>query len=113
MQFFLIGGYLLYNKVLVSAIYQHESAVGTSVLSPRTSLLLHATPLGCHRAPGLSSLHHIATPNWLYSLHVVMYVSMQLSQFVQTSPPLTVSTSLFSISASPFSTIFPDSTYMC
>jgi len=26
--FFLIGGELLYNIVLVSAIYQHESAIG-------------------------------------------------------------------------------------
>ena len=28
LKFFLIGGYLLYNIVLVSAIHQHESAIG-------------------------------------------------------------------------------------
>ena len=35
---------------------------------------LHPTPLGCHRAPGLSSLHHIAKFHWLSILHRVMYM---------------------------------------
>ena len=35
---------------------------------------LHPTPLGCHRAPGLSSLHHIANFHWLSVLHMVMYM---------------------------------------
>ena len=49
---FLIGGYLLYNIVLVSAIHQHESAISIYIclLPLEPSLLPHPTPLGCHRA---------------------------------------------------------------
>ena len=50
---FLIGGYLLYNNVLVSTIHQHESAIGIHMSPSWTSSHLppHPTPLGCHRAP--------------------------------------------------------------
>ena len=65
---FLIGGQLLYNIVLVSAIHQHESAIGIHMpFSPAhpSHLWPHPTPLGSHRAPGLSSLHHtlLSVPN--------------------------------------------------
>ena len=46
-----------YNVVLVSAIQQHRSALSIR-MSPPSHLPTppHPTPLGCHRAPGLSSL---------------------------------------------------------
>ena len=42
----------MYNIVMVSAICQHESAMGIHVSS---HLLLHPTCLGHHRAPALGS----------------------------------------------------------
>ena len=39
------------NVVLVSAIHQHESAIGYTQ-DPSPHLPPHATHLGCHRAPG-------------------------------------------------------------
>ena len=39
--------------VLVSAMYQHESAIGIQMsllLEPSSHLPLHPNPLGCHRA---------------------------------------------------------------
>ena len=47
---FLIGGYLLYSVVLVSAIQQCESAVSIHIypLPPEPP---YPTPLGLHRAP--------------------------------------------------------------
>ena len=33
-----------------------------------------SNPLGCHRAPGLRSLSHIASSHWLSVLHVVMHM---------------------------------------
>ena len=49
---FLFGGWLLSNFVLVSANYQHESAIGIHISPPSwTSLPLHPTPLDCHRGP--------------------------------------------------------------
>ena len=72
---FLIGGELLYNIVLVSAIHQHESAISIH-MSPRswTSLPHHSTPRGCHREPDLSSLHHRANSHWLSILHMVICI---------------------------------------
>ena len=54
---------LLYNIVLVSAIHQHESAIGVRSplsLEPPSHHPPHPTSLGCHRAPDLSSLHRTA-----------------------------------------------------
>ena len=59
------------------------------------------TPLGCHRAPGLSSLHHTAHSHWLSILYMVICVSMLFSLFIPPSPSPTVSSSLFSMPASP------------
>ena len=55
--------------------------------------------------PGLSSLNHTANSHWLSLSHMVMYVSLLLSPLVPPSPrvpatstpPHTVSTSLFSM----------------
>ena len=60
---FLIGEWLRYSIVLVSAMCQRESAIGdTRPLPPESSSHLppRGTELGCHRAPGLSSLCHTA-----------------------------------------------------
>ena len=59
--FFLIGGSLFYNVVVVSAIHQHESVIIIYIyiyiyikISPLSwaSLSPHSTPLSCHRVPG-------------------------------------------------------------
>ena len=97
---FLIGGELLYNIVLVSAIHQRESARGIH-MSPLSWTSLppptHPTPRGCLRAPDLSSLCHTANSHWLSNFtHGIVYVSMLLSQLVPSSPPPSVFTSLFS-----------------
>ena len=47
---FLIGGELLYNVVLISAIHPHEYATGTHT-HVSSHLPPHPTLLGCHRAP--------------------------------------------------------------
>ena len=59
--FILIGEKLLCNIVLVSVIHQNESA-HVCPLPPELHFHLppHPTPLGYHRAPDLSSLHHTA-----------------------------------------------------
>ena len=41
---------------------------------PPSHLPLHPTPLGCHRALGLGSLHHTANSHQLSVLHMVMYM---------------------------------------
>ena len=56
---------MLYNIVFVSAIHQHESAVGVYTcslsLEPCFHILPHPNPL-CQRELSLGSLHHIANP---------------------------------------------------
>ena len=119
---------MIYNIVLVSAIYQNESAIGicmspsscVSLPPPTAHLPSQPTLLDCHRAPDLSSLHHTANFHWLSNFtygHV--YVSMLLSQFIPPSLYPAVYTSLFSMSSSLLcpadgfiSTIFLDSVYM-
>ena len=49
---FLIGGYLLYNIVLISAMHQHESAIGIHISPPSWTSLSPPTTshtLGGHR----------------------------------------------------------------
>ena len=91
--------------LLVSTIYQHESAIGIHVSPPSwnsSHLLPLPTPLGCRRAPDLSSLCHTWNVRWLSNFpYDNMYVSMLLSQFVPPCPSSPVSTSLFSTSVSP------------
>ena len=87
--------------VLVSAIYQHKSAKSIYMPlppEPPSHLPTHATPLCCHRASDLSSLHHIAHIHWLSNFTCSNgYVSMLLSQFIPPCPSPSVSTSLFSV----------------
>ena len=78
----------------------------------------HPTSLGCHRALGLSPLHHTANSHQLSILHMVMYVLQCYSLFVPPSPsPLcpqicSLCLQLYSLSANRFiGTIFLDSIY--
>ena len=95
------------NTVLVSAIYQHELAKGICMLPPcwaslPTPLPPHPTPLGCHRAPNLSFLHHTANFHQLSDFtYGNEYVSILVSQSLPPFLSPTVSASLFSISVSP------------
>ena len=78
-------------------------------LEPPSRLPLIPLPRGCHRAPGLSSLHqrcelaasYSKFPLPIYSTCGSGYVSMLLSQLVPPSPSPTVSTSLLFVSVSP------------
>ena len=77
---FLMGGLLLYNIVLVSAIHQRESVIGintcplppvpTSHLPSPLTLLAVAEP-----QPQVHSLHHIADSHWRSVLHMVVCAS--------------------------------------
>ena len=52
-------------------------------LEPLSHLPPHPTPLDCHRAPDLSSLHHTANSHWLSNFtYGNVYVSKLLSQFI-------------------------------
>ena len=44
--------------MLVSAVYQHESAIGALSLEPPSNLPPHQTPPSYDRAPDLNSLYH-------------------------------------------------------
>ena len=100
---------------MVSAIHQHEEAIGVCVcvcvylyiynllpIKPPSHLPPLPTPLGSHRVPVLGSLSHTANSHWLFTLHMVMHTfqcySLKSSHF---SPSSTISKSLFSMSASP------------
>ena len=72
---------MLYSIALVSTKHQHESAIGLLnlcplPLEPPFHLLPYSTTLGCHRAPGLSSLSHTENSHLLSILLMVMYVSL-------------------------------------
>ena len=79
---FLIRRYLLNNIMMVFAIHWHESAIGIHMSPPSW---IHApppaldippqpTPVGCHKALTLGSLHLTSYSHWLSVLHMVMYV---------------------------------------
>ena len=54
---------------MVSAIHQHGSAKAIHMplpLKPPSHSPPHVTPLGCHRASPLGSLHHTANSHWLF-----------------------------------------------
>ena len=60
---------MLYHIVLVSVIHLHRSVIGKHISPPSwTSLPPYPTPVGCHRAPDLSSTHHTANSHWLVDL---------------------------------------------
>ena len=53
-----------YNIILISTIY----------IYPHSLKPLNPTPLDCHRAPGLNSLHHTSNFHWLSFSHMVKYM---------------------------------------
>ena len=96
---FLIGRWLHYNIVLVSAIHQHESTVSTYVPSP--------LPTSSHPSRLSQSTRFELTannnkfPRDISFTYGNVYASVLLYQFISSSPSPTVSISLFSIPASP------------
>lgn len=101
---FLIGGKLLCNVVLVSAI-QHCKSVIIIHMSPPSWVSLpfpHPTYLGHHREPGCPPcvIQQLLT-SYLFYTWWCTYVDATFSIRPTLSPP-TVSTSPLSISASPF-----------
>ena len=75
------------------------------LLEPPSYLPTHPKPLGCRRALDLSSLRNRKFPRAVCFTYGNVYVSVLLSQFVPPSPPLTVTTRLFSVSVSPFGSV--------
>ena len=83
---------MLYSIVLVpySIMNQPLIYICSLPLEPSSHLPPHPIPLGCHRAPGLSSPHHTANSHWLSILRGVMYMFQcySLSLFHPLLPPL-------------------------
>ena len=70
---FLIGGWLRYNIVSVSAILQRELAIGIHMSPPSWTSLPPPTPSHPSRllqSPGFSSPSHTANPCWLSTLYM-------------------------------------------
>ena len=44
-------------------------------LEPSSCMPPHPTPLGCHRAPDLSSVRQTANSHWLSNFHTVIHGS--------------------------------------
>ena len=89
-----------YNVVLVSAKQQCESAIITRLTIPPSPP--HPIPPGHHRAQaGIRLLHSIFSPAVRHTPDSV-YMLILLSPYVPFSSAPTMSTSPFSISASPF-----------
>ena len=59
---------------MVSAMNQPQVDILPLPFKTPSHLPLHPTPLGCHRAPGLGSLHHTGNFYQLSVLHMVMYM---------------------------------------
>ena len=89
---FLIGGQLLYNSVVISAIYQHKSAIGPFLLKPpslsQPSTLSQSTSFGFPAS-------YSKFPLPIYLIYSNRYVSVLLSQIIPLSVSPTVSKSLF------------------
>ena len=74
---FLIEGKLLYNIDFISAIDQHELAIGVHRSLPSWTSLLPPTlsyPFRLLQSPGLSSPSHTANSHRLSILHMVLYM---------------------------------------
>ena len=62
---------------MVIPIHQHKSALGIHMYPPSWTPIQSPSPshaLGCHKALGFGSLHHILNSHWLSILHMVMYI---------------------------------------
>ena len=95
---------MLYNVVLVSALQQCESAIGiqvSSLLDLPSHLAPYPTPLGCHTAPDLSSMYYTVNFHRLCNFTHIMYVFWGYSLHLAHPLLPSVSTSLFSMTASP------------
>ena len=71
--------------VLVSAVHRRGSAIDMHVSRPSWASLPPPTPShpsGLSQSTRLSSLRHTANSYWLSILHMIVYVSMLLSQFL-------------------------------
>ena len=92
---------MLCNIMLVSAIQQHESAIGMHMpLLLEPPIPSHPTWLSQSTGFEFPALHS-KFPLAIYSTYGNVYVSMLLFQLVPPSPSTTVSTSLFFMSISP------------
>ena len=92
---------MLYNTVLVSAIHQHESLIGTYMSLPCSTSLTPPTPSHSSRllqSPSLSFLSHTANSHWLFytwqciCFYVILSIRLTLSFFPP--PPNTISLSI-------------------
>ena len=118
---FLIGGWLLYNIVLASAIQQCESAVSLHIYPPSwTYPLSYPVPLGCHRVPRSTPCVKQQLPiSYLFCLWWCVWFSVTLSIHPTLSFPCCVQSlflclHVYSCPANRFiNTIFLDSIYMC
>ena len=89
---------------MVFVIHLHESVTGIHVCphpEPPSHLHPHPIPLGCPRALTLGSLFHAWNLQWSTILHMVIHVSVLVSQIIPNSSSLIESKSLFFTSLSP------------
>ena len=114
---------MVYRIVLVSAVHEHESAIGIHYVRS----LLNLSPTSLPIPPLLVVTEHQVwapcvtqqIPPAIYFTYHNVYVSALLFQSVPPSPSPAVFTSPFSVSVSPLpvnrfiGTIFLDSTYIC
>ena len=76
---------MLYNIVMVFAIWQHESTIGVHMPpnpEPHSTLPPYSVPLGCPRA----SASYVELVPVIYFTYGHVYVSMLLSQIIPSSP---------------------------
>ena len=88
-----------HTSTWISHRYTYDSSLLNPSPSPTPPHPSRLSPLWV--VPDLSSLHHTAKFHWLCISHMVIYMFPCYSLNSGPSPSLTVSTSLFSVSASP------------
>ena len=109
--YFLTGRKLLYNISLVSVVKQCNSLISIHISPP--SWASFPSPPSRSQSTRLGSLCYITTSCQLSTFHMVVYI---YDNATFTTIPLfaspTVSTSLFSVSVSPFLLVFLFMTYL-